>query len=997
MSSSTSARYNMFVALRFTSTGARNEMGKAGRSFDQLSLRIRRAGRAISYGAYEVTGALARIGAAATAFALITGKSFVDFQKQMSSLRSVLGSEAGGTYDLLNQRAKELMVTTRYTGAEIASGMEQMIRQGVDGMDTFNGIAGVLSAAAAENMGLADAAQVVATTLRTFNLEATQATAVANSMAATSMASGTNMQFLASSIRYGAGQASLMGISLRDMNVAFGLMANLGMKGTMAGTSFNQMLVSLQREAPKTKKILDQLGVDPKDEKGQFVGLFGENGLLVQLQEGLSKFSPMDQGKMLSEAFNIRGARAVQRLLAAIAQPEMYERLVRTVDKANEGIGAAQRMANIKLWNISGQFKLLRDAITGVTNEFWDRMTPRLTMGLAKIVGSVQQVGTALVYMGTEYPSDELIDSFHRTGDSHKEVARGIMDGVDRIRDNINRLRRIFVRTFGSFAKNLRNNISQLMVVGSQLSALGPAALSAMMAVRLLSGSVRMLWGMASVAFSPLGFVIAGLAVSLRVFSKEGETAFETMINAARTLGNILETVVIKPLRIMREYIGDLGTVAALFGGASVAWAGGAVAKGAMMSKLFGAGAGGIGGLVSSLVGGAGVPVYVTNIAALGLATGATSRTGDVVKGGLITKYASKAGIKKLGAGILAKAGASGLLTGIGLALLAAAPVAAIGGMRHFDNKRANEHANRLARIHAQRVGYDLNDPHTLKIINDAVLYSKDALDTKYGIKGGDDVLSRSDLLERYIRKSIDDVKHQETRPGIDTNIPLWTKGGSQFPGYIHAALTGQGDKFTTAMTHNEQLYHSAFMRKTDVFGKGQQRFGIESVITSMMAADPAFREYNTKLFRERKGFELGFNTVEGQLMPFVNRPPMIQELTELAGLAGPSHQYGMLLDDPENLTARDLRNLLPDIINEFGVEVGKLLDISTDKVADRITDYISKVDFYERLHGMLSSIFKIDGKKVTDTLDTGDKKNKRGEGSVKSLARPHFRYRTGN
>lgn len=104
------------------------------------------------------------------------------FEAGMSEVEAISGA-TGSELEALENKAKSLGSSTKFSATEAASAMTNMSLAGWSVNQTLSGIDGVLQLAAASNMDLADASQIVTDNISTFNLEASQSTHLADMMA----------------------------------------------------------------------------------------------------------------------------------------------------------------------------------------------------------------------------------------------------------------------------------------------------------------------------------------------------------------------------------------------------------------------------------------------------------------------------------------------------------------------------------------------------------------------------------------------------------------------------------------------------------------------------------------------------------------------------------------------------------------------------------------------------------------------------------------------
>lgn len=220
------------------------------RSMEKTIERVRQAGLGLTAG---VT--LPVVGVAAAAIT-----SAADFEQSLNVMQQVSGATAGEMAALQDQ-ALQLGAETAFSAGEAASAMLELAKAGLDAEQVGAAIAGTMDLAAAGNLGLAEAAEIAANSVNTFNLEASDSAAVANMLAAAANASSVDVGDLAQGMKMAGSVFASSGQSIEDLTTAMALMGNAGIKGSDAGTSLKTMLMRLTAPTGEAAELMSQLGV----------------------------------------------------------------------------------------------------------------------------------------------------------------------------------------------------------------------------------------------------------------------------------------------------------------------------------------------------------------------------------------------------------------------------------------------------------------------------------------------------------------------------------------------------------------------------------------------------------------------------------------------------------------------------------------------------------------------------------------------------------------
>ena len=307
--------------------------------------------------------------------------TFAEFEAQMSAVQSISGATAE-EMAALTAMAKEMGATTSFTATEAGKALEYMAMAGWDTEKMLDGLPGVMNLAAASGEDLAMVSDIVTDGLTAFGLSADESAHFADVLAKASSKSNTNVSMLGESFKYVAPVAGSLGMSIEDVAVALGLMANAGVKGSMSGTALRSMLTRLAKPTKQVAQYAGELGISLTDSGGKMRSL---SEIMELLRE---KFSGLTEAQQAEYAAAIAGQEGMSGLLAIVnASEEDFKLLTASI---NNCAGAAQEMAQIRLDNYAGQVTLLESALDGLKMTIGGQLAPVLKL-MAK--GATTAVG----------------------------------------------------------------------------------------------------------------------------------------------------------------------------------------------------------------------------------------------------------------------------------------------------------------------------------------------------------------------------------------------------------------------------------------------------------------------------------------------------------------------------------------------------------------------------------------------------------------------------
>lgn len=211
-----------------------------------------------------------------------TIETYKDFEAAMSQVQAISGATSTELAKLTN-KAKEMGATTKFTAEESAQAFNYMAMAGWKTDDMLNGIEGILSLAAASGEDLATTSDIVTDALTAFNMKAGDAGHFSDVLAAAASNANTTVSGMGETFKYAGSMAGSLSYSIEDVALMTGLMANTGIKGTMAGTALNSIFTRLSTNTNGAADAMKDLGISFFDSNGQARDLSDVMGELLSL------------------------------------------------------------------------------------------------------------------------------------------------------------------------------------------------------------------------------------------------------------------------------------------------------------------------------------------------------------------------------------------------------------------------------------------------------------------------------------------------------------------------------------------------------------------------------------------------------------------------------------------------------------------------------------------------------------------------------------------
>lgn len=252
-------------------------------------------------------------------------KSIMDFEQVNATLSAVLGTTMDKTQGL-QQIQRELGKTSGYTASQVGELQLELARLGFTEKDLDSATESVLMLAKASGSELGRSAEVAGATLRGFGLNANETQRVVDVMAKSFDVSALGMENFAESMKYVAPVAKSAGVSIEETTAMLGVLSNVGISGSQAGTALRRILGEMAKTGkPASEALADlaQKGItlaDAEDEVGKnaqtaLLALVdqteGVKEMTLQLQnaEGSAMKTATTMGDTLGGSLNrLRGA-----------------------------------------------------------------------------------------------------------------------------------------------------------------------------------------------------------------------------------------------------------------------------------------------------------------------------------------------------------------------------------------------------------------------------------------------------------------------------------------------------------------------------------------------------------------------------------------------------------------------------------------------------------------------------------------------------------------
>ena len=377
--------------------------GTAVSSGNSMVQSVNKTKKAIGVAAIGMTAAIG-------AFGISSVRTGMEFDSAMSQVAATMGktmddlANETGTVDLawgkftgnLREYAQEMGKNTKFSATEAAEALNYMALAGYDTQKSMEMLPPVLNLAAAGNMELATASDMVTDASSALSLSQEETVEMVDQMAMAASKSNTSVEQLGQAFLTVGGTAKVLKGGTTELSAALGILADNGTKGAEGGTALRNILTSIQGD--KFENTFGALGVQAYDAEGNLRSL---NDVVGDMNVALEGMTDEEKTDIINKVFNARDLKNVNALLGTSA--DRWDELTGAIEDSE---GAAQKMADTQLDNLAGDITLLKSAFEGLKISISDELTPafrEIVQGITWCIDHASILGPIILGLATAF------------------------------------------------------------------------------------------------------------------------------------------------------------------------------------------------------------------------------------------------------------------------------------------------------------------------------------------------------------------------------------------------------------------------------------------------------------------------------------------------------------------------------------------------------------------------------------------------------------------
>lgn len=298
----------------------------------------------------------------------------IGFDKQMSGTQAILGLEKGDAkLAAIRQQARDIGATTAFSPGDVARTQTTLARSGYKADDVLAATGSTVNLSLAAGVDIAEAADIITNMQSAFNLPTTEIQRVADVMTKGFTSSNTGLVELGEAMKYVAPIAEAAGASIESTTSMLGVLADNGIKGSMAGTGASAIFNRLQAPMGKAVDAIAELGVNTRDSKGNMLPV---EGILKDIHTSFAKnkLGTAEQGEYLKVIFGEEAMKGAIKLVAAAGDGSLDNKRREIQNSA----GTTGLIAKIQTDNLDGDLKNLQSAWEDLQIEVFEKQDSAL-------------------------------------------------------------------------------------------------------------------------------------------------------------------------------------------------------------------------------------------------------------------------------------------------------------------------------------------------------------------------------------------------------------------------------------------------------------------------------------------------------------------------------------------------------------------------------------------------------------------------------------------
>ena len=341
---------------------AQTEVGNYAKRTDAIlknnARSFQRLGRQAQLAGLAITGALT-----------IAAKKFGDFDKAMRRATAV-STVTMEQFVVMSEQAEQQSIALNTAATETAEAFYFLGSAGLNATQQLDAFIPTTTLAKAAVIDMGQAAEILVDTMKGFQIRFKETTRVTDILSRTVTSSNTTFGQLGEALSYVAGVANNANNTLEETSAILATFADVGIKGTRAGTSLRMALTRLSAPTGETKRALDQLGVSVADTEGRIRPLLD---VLADLEIAFKDLTEEERNHALKALF---GQRAIAAMIAVFGKG--VDEVRKFAEELERSGGATEELTEKQMAAFSEQWGAVSREIAKLVRTIGKLLVPML-------------------------------------------------------------------------------------------------------------------------------------------------------------------------------------------------------------------------------------------------------------------------------------------------------------------------------------------------------------------------------------------------------------------------------------------------------------------------------------------------------------------------------------------------------------------------------------------------------------------------------------------
>lgn len=279
----------------------------------------------------QIWDSLSEIGEIPTSIGDIISE-YASYNATMKEVQAISGATSEEFQQLLDITAK-LGRETQFTATNAAEGLKYMSMAGWSAQESIAGLPSVLRLAQIGSADLGTTSDIVTDTITAMGMAATDCGDMVDMFAATITRSNTNVEMMGETMKYVSPVAGSLGVQFEDLALATGLLANVGIKASLAGTSLRTLLTNMAGPTKTVAGAMQEYGISLQETADGSVDL---DATMVNLRESLGNVPLKEQAAAAKALFGKTGMAGGLAIINASQKD--YDNLKYSIENSTESM-----------------------------------------------------------------------------------------------------------------------------------------------------------------------------------------------------------------------------------------------------------------------------------------------------------------------------------------------------------------------------------------------------------------------------------------------------------------------------------------------------------------------------------------------------------------------------------------------------------------------------------------------------------------------------------